>query len=253
MADGSIFSDDFADTPWWWRDFAPPADPPVALPTHVGTLVIGAGYAGTACALRLAEAGEDVFVLDAQALGFGASTRSGGQVSGGVNVGKGPSGKPVPIERQAALLRDAARGFTLFETLLERHRIRCGYHRTGRLNGFWSPDHAAGWQKRIEALNRHAGSEARVIDRAETRVELGSDSITARHSSAGPATSSRPCSTAASSPPPAPRAPGCTARRRSASSSGYRAASLLSPTVARSRLTGWYSRPTPMSGPTPAA
>lgn len=168
-----IFAEGFSTDPWWWQGFRPPEAGGEDLPARVGTLVIGAGYAGTACALRLAEAGEEVLVLEAGALGQGASTRSGGQVSGGVNVGKGASGRPVPAHRKAALLRDAAAGFTLFETLLERHQIRCGYHRTGRVNGLWSPAHATGWRARLPELNEHALSEARLIDRDETAGRLG--------------------------------------------------------------------------------
>ncbi len=175
MNGAPIFSDDFSSTPWWWAGFAPPADPPSELPRHVGTLVVGAGYAGIACALRLAEAGEEVLVLDAAALGFGASTRSGGQVSGGVNVGKSPTRKPLPGARKAALLRDAAAGFTLFEELLNRHQIRCGYHRTGRINGLWAPQHEQGWKSRIEDLNRYADADVRILSRVECRREIGSD------------------------------------------------------------------------------
>lgn len=175
MARADIFADDFSTTPWWWHGFRPPTEAPDALPRRVGTLVVGAGYAGTACALSLAEAGDDVLVLDAGALGHGASSRSGGQVSGGINVGKSPSGKPVDPGRKAALLRDAAEGFTLFESLLQRHQIRCGYHRSGRLNAFWTPVHAAGWRGRLDELNRHAASDVRLIGRDEARAELGSD------------------------------------------------------------------------------
>jgi glycine/D-amino acid oxidase-like deaminating enzyme len=170
----SIFTEDFSTDPWWWQGFRPP-EGTGDLPARAGTLVIGAGYAGTACALRLAEAGEDVLVVEAGALGQGASTRSGGQVSGGVNVGKGASGKPVPAHRKAALLRDAAAGFTLFETLLERHQIRCGFHRRGRINGLWSPAHAAGWAARLPELNEHALSEARLLSREEAAADLGTD------------------------------------------------------------------------------
>jgi glycine/D-amino acid oxidase-like deaminating enzyme len=170
-----ILTDDFSSTPWWWDGFRPPAEPPTDLPAHVGTLIVGAGYAGVSCALRLAEAGEEVLVLEAGALGEGASTRSGGQISGGVNVGKGSIGKPVAPNRKAALLRDAASGFDLFETLLERHQIRCGYHRSGRINGLWSPAHAPAWEARLAELNQHARSEARMIGRDEAAAELGSD------------------------------------------------------------------------------
>jgi glycine/D-amino acid oxidase-like deaminating enzyme len=175
MTTASIFADNFSTNPWWWDGFAPPADPPAELPASAGTLIVGAGYAGIACALRLAEAGEDVLVLDAAALGFGASTRSGGQVSGGVNVGKSPTRRPLPEARKGALLRDAAAGFTLFEELLSRHQIRCGYHRTGRINGFWAPQHERGWHSRVEDLNRYANADVRILSRAEFRQEIGSD------------------------------------------------------------------------------
>lgn len=175
MPSASIFAEGFSPTPWWWEGFTPPADPPAELSTAAGTVVIGAGYAGITCALRLAEAGQDVLVLDAQALGSGASTRSGGQVSGGVNVGKSPTRRPLPQARKAALLRDAAAGFTLFEALLSRHQIRCGYHRTGRINGFWTPTHIKGWRARIEDLNRYAQAEATILTRAELRREIGSE------------------------------------------------------------------------------
>lgn len=171
----SIFARNFSTKPWWWEGFAPPADPPTELPRRVGTLVVGAGYAGIACALRLAEAGEDVLVLDAQALGSGASTRSGGQVSGGVNVGKSPARKPLPQTRKAALLRDAAAGFALFEELLSRHQIGCGYRRTGRVNGFWAPEHEPVWRARMEDLNRYANADVSILSRAEFRREIGSD------------------------------------------------------------------------------
>lgn len=169
-----LFTEDFSTEPWWWSGFRPPVAVLDPMPRSVGTVVVGAGYAGLACALRLAEAGEDVLVLDAGRIGQGASTRSGGQVSGGVNIGKSPNRAPIPPNRKAALLRDAAAGFKLFETLLERHQIRCGYHRSGRINGLWSPGHAAGWQARLPELNEHAQSEARLIGRDEVAAELGS-------------------------------------------------------------------------------
>lgn len=45
------------------------------------TVVLGAGLIGAACALRLAEAGRDVLLLDAQAPGHGASFGNAGHVA----------------------------------------------------------------------------------------------------------------------------------------------------------------------------
>ncbi len=70
----------------YWDDTV--AAPPPVYPSLEGEqtfefAVIGGGYTGLSAALRLAEAGADVVVLDAQAVGWGASGRNGGLVSTG--------------------------------------------------------------------------------------------------------------------------------------------------------------------------
>ena len=57
-------------------------------PTAKGALkadvvIIGAGFTGLSAALHLAKAGQDVILLDAQRIGFGASGRNGGQIASG--------------------------------------------------------------------------------------------------------------------------------------------------------------------------
>ncbi|MFQ5438360.1 MAG: FAD-dependent oxidoreductase, partial [Paracoccaceae bacterium] len=42
--------------------------------------IVGSGYAGLACALRLARGGRQVLVLDAEAAGWGGSSRNHGQI-----------------------------------------------------------------------------------------------------------------------------------------------------------------------------
>ena len=88
-----VFSSDFTDTPYWWKDWRPHDDLMSEVPREVDAAIVGAGYAGLSCALEFAKHGLSVAVLEADVPGIGASTLSGGQVSGGVNVGKAPSGK----------------------------------------------------------------------------------------------------------------------------------------------------------------
>ncbi len=111
--------------------------------------MVGGGYAGVHCALTLAENGRDVLVLDAERLGWGASTRNGGQVTGGVNVGKIPGGgnatAGVMAARRQAVLRDAAAAMRHLEETIERHQIQCGLRKTGRLTALWTTDHWTGW------------------------------------------------------------------------------------------------------------
>lgn len=88
--------------PSWYAATAniPPLRPELRGAVTADVCVIGAGFTGLTAALRLAEAGRKVVVLDAHRVGFGASGRNGGQVGTGFNwsqtslekkVGKGPS------------------------------------------------------------------------------------------------------------------------------------------------------------------
>lgn len=66
----------------WWRASAPPPPPRAALEgaATAEVAIIGAGYAGLACAAQLAARGVDVAALDAGEIGWGASGRNGGIV-----------------------------------------------------------------------------------------------------------------------------------------------------------------------------
>jgi glycine/D-amino acid oxidase-like deaminating enzyme len=180
VADSGIFAEDFRTTPWWWEGFTPPEDPPAELPRSVDVLVVGAGYAGVHCALTLAEHGRDVLVLDAQRLGWGASSRSGGQVTGGANVGKTPGGgnmvaRSAAAARRQALLRDAAAAMRHLEATIERHQIRCGWRLSGRLTALWTAAHRKSWEARLDDVNRYAEAEARMIPREAMADEVGSN------------------------------------------------------------------------------
>ena len=122
----SIFHTDFTSRPFWWEAYAPTPLPEITLPKDIRVAVVGAGYAGLSAALELDRAGLGVIVLDAAEPGFGASTRSGGMVSGGVNVGKRYLSKAMPAEDAAPFLADAADAFSHIESLIEREKIDCG-------------------------------------------------------------------------------------------------------------------------------
>src|SRR5262245_9899038 len=57
------------------------------LPDRVDVVVVGGGYAGISAARELATRGMSVTLLEAETLGFGASTRNGGIVHPGYKWG----------------------------------------------------------------------------------------------------------------------------------------------------------------------
>src|SRR5437016_6991552 len=93
MIGPDIFHRDFTPTPFWWEAYRPSAGELVEVPREARVAIVGGGYAGLSAALELARHGIDAVVFEANELGFGASTRNGGAVSGGVNVGKSFTGR----------------------------------------------------------------------------------------------------------------------------------------------------------------
>jgi glycine/D-amino acid oxidase-like deaminating enzyme len=143
----------------------------------VRVAIVGGGYAGLSTALEAAKQGVDCVVLEAAELGFGASTRNGGGVSGGVNIGKSFSGKSLDptSERVRAVLMDGADAFSLIERLIAEEGIECDWKKTGRFVGAWTPTHYASQAKKIALLNDAARSEAYMIPRERQREEIASD------------------------------------------------------------------------------
>ena len=116
----NIFHSDFKPRPYWWEAYEPQALAERDVPKTARVAIIGAGYAGLSAALELAREGLDAVVLDANEPGYGGSTRNGGMVSGGVNVGKRYLARPMPPEEAAPFLNDAADAFTHIEDLIAR-------------------------------------------------------------------------------------------------------------------------------------
>jgi glycine/D-amino acid oxidase-like deaminating enzyme len=170
----SIFHPTFKPKPFWWDSYEPKPLELNEVPARTRVAVIGAGYAGFACALELSKNGIEAVVVDAEMPGFGASSRNGGMVSGGVSIGKRYSGQNTPAEL-LALYADAADSFTLVEKLIAEESIVCEWKKAGRFVGAWCRKHYAAMEKKIGLLNEGAEAGAYLLPPSRQREEIGSD------------------------------------------------------------------------------
>jgi len=147
------------------------------VPSEARVAIVGGGYAGLSGALELSKHGIDAVVLERGALGEGASTRNGGAVSGGINVGKSFSGKPAEVdpERAGRMLSDAHDAFSLVEQLIVEENIDCFWQKRGRFVGAWTTAHFKYQESRINSLNNNAQSGAYMVSRERQREEIASD------------------------------------------------------------------------------
>ena len=159
-----MFAPDFKAAPYWWDAAAPAADA-TALPPEAEVVIVGGGYTGLSAALTLARLGRDALVLDAEAIGWGASSRNGGMVSGGLKLASAPR----------AVAQAAAASLPFVEELIAREEIDCDYVRTGRFVPAWTPAHLRALAARAGSIAELTGLPTRMVPRARQREELGSD------------------------------------------------------------------------------
>ena len=144
-----------------WID--PPADPSPALAGEVDcdVAIVGGGYTGMAAALRLAERGADVVLLESAFCGWGASSRNAGHLTPTI------AGDPQLLAtayrgRAGELVRFADSAVHFTEGLIDRLQIDCDYEPNGNV----SVALTGGQLRRAERI-------ARILGDAGGEVEFG--------------------------------------------------------------------------------
>lgn len=192
MTGAELFAPDFKALPFWW-DLTPRPDlGEPALPARADVVVVGSGYTGLSAALQTARGGRSTVVIDAEAAGWGCSTRNGGQVGASIKPGFSELVASHGEDRARKIMAEGHRSLAWLGQFIAEERIDCDYRVSGRFHAAHSP-------RQYEALARQvanppAGIElaANLVPRSEQRTELGTDAyhggvVYTRHASVDPA------------------------------------------------------------------
>lgn len=135
-------------------------------------VVVGGGYCGIAAGAELARQGRQVVLLEADALGFGASSRNGGMVIPELKHGPrwlarryGPVG--------GEFVDSVFEAVALVEQIVEEWGIDCDYARSGGLLLAHHPAQVPGLVAAMHEWRDDLGETARFLTRDELPTEIG--------------------------------------------------------------------------------
>ncbi len=149
--------------------------PKTELPDQTDLAIIGAGITGLTTAIFTAQAGVNVTIIEKNQVGYGASTRNGGQTLAGLKLSPGALLKKYGKEKAVAFYQETLKAIDGLEQFLKEHKLDCDFNRAGGLWAACTPGHYQGFaaaQNLLKDLYQH---ETFLISPQNLREELGTD------------------------------------------------------------------------------
>ena len=150
-------------SPYWWQD-QPKYNNSDDVPKKADIVIVGAGYTGLSAALTLSQAGRSVVVLDAEAIGFGASTRNGGMLGSGHKISTDQAARQYGSKIAAQIHEEANASLAFTTNLIKENNIDCELQICGRLRTAWTPQDQIEMSKNLEKLKAIENFNSHMIE-----------------------------------------------------------------------------------------
>ncbi|MBE0672063.1 MAG: FAD-binding oxidoreductase [Anaerolineales bacterium] len=145
------------------------------IPADVDFAVIGGGYTGLSAAWTLAQQGAKVVVLEAETIGWGASSRNGGMALTGLKVGMATIIKKYGRELAKTLFQYSLDSVNTVEQIAKEENIDCGFARYGHLLTANKPRHYEALKDEVDFMAKEFNHKVRLVPASELKSEIGSN------------------------------------------------------------------------------
>ena len=171
----SILADDYKNKPYWW-DLTPRKNfSDIELPKKTEVLVIGSGYTGICAAIQTSRMGLDTVVLDAENVGWGCSSRNGGQVSTSIKPSYKELSRKYGEKKALELLNEGENALKWIGDFIKEEKIDCDFRRVGRFYGAHSRSQFKKFEKNIKQEPKNFKADVKLVSRSEQHKEIGTD------------------------------------------------------------------------------
>ncbi len=161
---------------YWHTTVQMPDDSnPTPVPSEVDFAIIGGGYTGLSAARTLAKQGAKVVVLEAETMGWGASSRNGGMTLTGLKPAMQTVIKKYGRELAKSLFQASLDSVDTVEQIVKEENIDCGFERTGHLLAANKPKHFDALKDEVDFMAKEFNHKVHLVPPGEMRSEIGSD------------------------------------------------------------------------------
>jgi glycine/D-amino acid oxidase-like deaminating enzyme len=161
----------------YWHDTTqmPSDESVIELPSRVEVAVIGGGIPGLVAGRTFAHRGVSVAVLEAESMGWGASSRNGGMALTGLKLDAEVVEARYGGELTRQLFEDSVASLDTVEQLITQEHIDCDFSRCGHLLLANKPAHYTALQHETNWYLQHFNHVTRLIPKNNLHDEIGSD------------------------------------------------------------------------------
>jgi len=159
---------------WLTTTQFPSFDDSPPIPEIVDVAVIGAGFTGLSAARTLARRGAKVAVLEAETIGWGASSRNGGMVLTGMKLGVNQLISMYGRERTQRMYAASLVSIDCVEQIVREEAIDCEFIRCGHLEVACKQKHFDDYARQAEVIAREFNHTLRVVQKHQLHSEIGS-------------------------------------------------------------------------------
>jgi glycine/D-amino acid oxidase-like deaminating enzyme len=164
-----------SDSNYWLSTVSLPKGTAGEFPARADVAVIGAGFTGLSAARMLAKRGAKVVVLEANSIGWGASSRNGGMVLPGLKVGAEILSKRYGMELARRMYAASVAAIDLVEQIVREENIDCDFSRSGHLEVACKASHLETFARSSGFIAKEFNHQLRMVQRNDLQAEIGSD------------------------------------------------------------------------------
>lgn len=144
------------------------------IPESVDVAIIGGGFTGLSAARTLAKRGVKVAVLEAETIGWGASSRNGGMTLTGLKVSMQTVIKKYGRDLARQLFQCSLDSVDTVDQIVKEEDIDCGFARNGHLLTASKPQHYDGFKADVDFMAKEFNHAVRLVPPDQLQSEIGS-------------------------------------------------------------------------------